>query len=339
MQNHILKAACLLLMLICLPACMKEEFDNNPRGNFDALWRIMDEHYCFFESKGVDWDRVYQTYAPRVESGMGNEALFYLLWEMLEELKDGHVNLSAPFDVMRYDGWYQDSLHNFNRDLLNGTRYLGRDYAVASGLKYKILDDNTGYIYYASFQDPIGEGNLDYVIKKFEGCHGIIIDIRDNGGGSLANVDILAARFVNQKTLTGYIRHKTGKGHGDFSDPYPRYLEPSQRLRYQKPVAVLTNRRCYSAANDFVNAMKALPGVYILGTTTGGGGGLPFSAELPNGWSVRFSASPMLDTAMKSIEEGIAPDRYAGFSAQEFSDFDPLIELAREYIRTGIFAR
>ncbi|MDR2627292.1 MAG: S41 family peptidase [Dysgonamonadaceae bacterium] len=334
MQHPVRNIACLLLLLIGLPACMKEEFDNDPKGNFDALWQIIDEHYCFFESKNVDWDQVYRQYAPRVERNMSGEALFYLLWEMLEELRDGHVNLSASFDVMRYDKWYQDSLHNFNRDLLDTPPYLGRDYAVASGLKYKVLDDNIGYIYYESFQSPIGEGNLDHVIKKFEGCHGIIIDIRDNGGGSLTNVDVLAARFLNEKTLTGYIRHKTGKGHNDFSEPYPRYLDPSQRLRYQKPVVVLTNRRCYSAANDFVNTMKALPNVHILGSTTGGGGGLPFSAELPNGWSVRFSASPMLDAAMNHIEEGIAPDEYAGFEAREFNEIDPVIERAKAYIKT-----
>jgi hypothetical protein len=312
---------------------MKEDFNNDPQGNFEALWRIMDEHYCFFESKNVHWDQIYRTYAPRVEPYMSNEALFYLLWEMLEEVRDGHVNLSSPFDVTRYDKWYQDSLHNFNRDLLDRPQYLGRDYAIASGLKYKILDDNIAYIFYESFQDPIGEGNLDYVVKKLEGCHGMIIDIRDNGGGSLTNVDILAARFVNNRTLVGYIRHKTGKGHNDFSEPYPRYLEPSQRLRFQKQVVVLTNRRCYSAANDFVNTMKALPNVCILGTSTGGGGGLPFSAELPNGWSVRFSASPMLDVNRQNIEEGIAPDEYAGFEMQDFKDQDPVIEQARKYIR------
>ena len=33
---------------------------------------------------------------------------------------------------------------------------------------------------------------------------------------------------------------------------------------------------------------------------TGGGSGLPFSSELPNGWSVRFSASPMYEGCFRS---------------------------------------
>jgi len=55
-------------------------------------------------------------------------------------------------------------------------------------------------------------------------CDGIIIDVRNNGGGNLSNSSTLASRFTNEKVLTGYIRHKTGKGHSDFSYPEPIYL-------------------------------------------------------------------------------------------------------------------
>ena len=50
----------------------------------------------------------------------------------------------------------------------------------------------------------------------FKDCKGVIIDIRNNGGGSVANVNKLACRFTNeQKILKGYKLHKTGKGHND----------------------------------------------------------------------------------------------------------------------------
>ena len=34
---------------------------------------------------------------------------------------------------------------------------------------------------------------------------------------------------------------------------------------------------------------------------------MPFSSELPCGWSVRFSASPVYDSAMQLTEAGIDP--------------------------------
>ena len=92
---------------------------------------------------------------------------------------------------------------------------------------------------------------------------------------------------------------------------------------------MLTNRRSYSATNDFVNAMKQFPLVTVVGDKTGGGSGLPFSSELPNGWSVRFSASPMFDPEMNQIEFGIDPDVKADMAAEDFQKGeDTIIETA-----------
>lgn len=327
----------ILLLLSLFTSCFSEdEYRNDAKGNFDALWKIMDERYCFFEAKDVDWDEVYSRYAPRVSENMDREALFYLMDEMLKELKDGHVNLSSPFDVARYTDWYDDYPRNFYIDLIEHDNYLGKDYKIASGLKYKVLKDNIGYVYYNSFSAGIGSGNLHEVIKYLMTCDGIIIDVRNNGGGQLTNSEKLVSPFVSEKTLVGYMLHKTGKGHNEFSKPYKKTVEPYAGLSYLKKVAVLTNRRTYSAANDFVSAMRYAPNVKIFGDVTGGGGGMPFSSELPNGWSVRFSASPMLDAEMNHIEFGVQPDVPCGVTEEDRNKhIDPIIETAREYIRNA----
>ena len=324
----------ILYLLSFFSSCIKiEEYPNDPRGNFEALWKIMDEHYCFFDYKEINWDSIHTEYAKRIDNSMNNESLFMLLNEMLQELKDGHVNLITPFDIGRYWKWYEDYPHNFNPDLLNN--YFGSNYAISGGIRYKILEDNIGYMYYGDFSSGLGETNIDYIIDKLSICDGIIIDVRDNGGGLLSNAESLAARFVNEKTLVGYIRHKTGKGHNDFSEPFARYNEPSTRLRYQKPVVVLTNRSCFSATNDFVNAMRYCPKVTVLGDKTGGGSGLPFNSEIPNGWSVRFSACPVFNAAMEQIEFGIDPDIHVDLSNSDAKKGkDTLIETARSLLKS-----
>jgi hypothetical protein len=82
--------------------------------------------------------------------------------------------------------------------------------------------------------------------------------------------------------------------------------------------------------------MKEMPHVTILGDCTGGGSGLPFSSELPIGWSVRFSASPSFDARMQQIEFGIEPD--IPFSLDESlasQGKDSMIEEARRLISEG----
>lgn len=324
-----------LSLLFLFSACNDNmRFDNNPHGNFDALWTIIDENYCFFEYKEIDWDAVYRAYSPRVKSDMGNDALFKLMSEMLAELKDGHVNLIASHDMSRYWSWTEDFPANFDASILK--KYLGNDYGIAGGMNYTILEDNIGYIYYGSFSRDVGEGNMSQVLSRMSICKGIIIDVRNNGGGSLTNVERISSRFFNEKTLVGYISHKIGKGHNDFSNFHPKFVQSYNGIRFQKPVVVLTNRSCYSATNDFVNVMKHAPNATIIGDKTGGGSGLPFSSELPNGWSVRFSASPMYNVDKEHIEFGIEPDIYVSMTeSDKAKGKDTIIEKAREVIKTA----
>ena len=112
-----------LVAAIALSSCVdEEEFADTPRGNFEALWKIMDERYCFFDYKseeyGLDWDGVYAKYSPRISDGMTDDWLFEVLGDMLGELRDGHVNMYAPFDNARYWSWKEDYPANFSDSLL-----------------------------------------------------------------------------------------------------------------------------------------------------------------------------------------------------------------------------
>lgn len=189
--------------------------------------------------------------------------------------------------------------------------YLNFDYRQAGALTYAMLPQRIGYVSYRSFSSTIGEGNLDAVLSYFEIAQGLIIDVRDNGGGNMTNVETLVRRFITGRTLAGYTVHKTGPGHGDFAEPYAYYYDAADagRVRWLKPVVVLCNRSTFSAANNFVSVMRLLPTVTIVGATTGGGSGMPMSSELPCGWSIRFSACSFLDAQGNSTEAGVNPSQ------------------------------
>jgi C-terminal processing protease CtpA/Prc len=257
---------------------------------------------------------------------MSNEQLFEFLSNMIGELKDGHVNLSASFDYGRNWSWKEDFPANFSDTLQR--KYLGTDYHISSGLKYRILENNIGYIYCGSFEKSFGAGNLDEILFYLAPCNSLIIDVRNNGGGMITSAQTLAARFTNERTLVGYMQHKTGTTHNSFSELRAQYLEPAKGIRWQKKVCVLTNRSTYSAANEFVKYMKTL-GATIIGDKTGGGAGMPFSNELPNGWGVRFSACPMYDNHQNSTEFGIEPTIKTDIQSSDFQkQIDTIIETA-----------
>jgi len=337
---NIMKNKIILLLLIIsnltIQSCIDgEQYDNTPQGNFEQLWTTIDEHYCFFDYKNINWDSIHTVFSQKIETSMSNKDLFEVLSDMLYTLKDGHVNLISSYQCSYYDAWYQDYPHNFDEDIVNDD-YLGKastDYYTTSGIKYKIFDDNIGYMRYESFANDVGNGNLDEILEYLAICNGLIIDVRDNSGGTITNATKIAQRFTNEKLLIGYIEHKTGTGHNNFSSPTAINLKPSNSVRWQKKVVVLTNRRCFSATNYFVNTMRYLANVTILGDTTGGGSGLPFSSELPNGWTVRFSSSPILDADKNQIEFGIEPDIKIDLSTGDtMNHLDTMIETARKLL-------
>ena len=327
----------LLVLVLGLCSCQKgeTEYDDSPQANLNALWTIIDQQYCFLDYKeqelGISWADIRTKYSSRLNPKMSRAQLFEVLCQMVGELKDGHVNISSSVDLGRNWSWKEDYPLNLDEEVRNA--YLQNDYNLAAGLKYRILPDNIAYVVYESFQSAIGEGNLDDMLFGLRMCNGMILDIRGNGGGELTNVEKLASRFTNEKVLVGYMCHKTGKGHSDFSEPEAIYIEPSDGVRWQKPVVVLTNRHSYSATNDFVNSMRYMPNVTIMGDQTGGGSGMPFNSELPNGWGVRFSACPTFDAQMQQIEFGIEPDIKVDLSpADQAQGIDTIIETARAFL-------
>ena len=89
-----------LIVALAAVSCVdEEEYSDDPRGNFEALWKIMNEHYCFFDYKnseyGLDWNEVYARYSRQIDDGMTSTQLFEVLGNMLGELRDGHVNMYA----------------------------------------------------------------------------------------------------------------------------------------------------------------------------------------------------------------------------------------------------
>lgn len=320
MLNRILSG---IILLLSLSACHSvDEWDNDAVGNFETLWSTVDQHYCFFKEKGIDWDSIYNVYRPRITDGMKQSDLFDVCAEMLNELQDGHVNLVSYFNTSYYRKWWSDYPQDYDQRLVE-QYYLNFDYKTVGVLKYYIFEDaKVGYIRYPSFSYGIGESTLDVALLSMRDCNGLIIDVRDNGGGDMDNVETIVSRFLEEPICAGYISHKTGKGHNEFSEPYAYSYDPAYKhVRWLRKVVVLTNRSTYSAANNFVSIMKTLPRITIVGATTGGGGGMPYSSELPNGWAVRMSSCIILDPNGESTEMGVTPTEGCEI------DLDPVLAL------------
>lgn len=300
----------------CERMLIEDGFSEEPVENFEYLWKEVDEHYAFFELKAVNWDSVYTAYRPQVQPGISDEKLFEVCAGMLNELKDGHVNLTSDFNVSRYN-FSASTDKNFNFKLLKDN-YIGYDFYSTGPLVNTFLaNGDVGYLRYGSFTNNIKQKDLEFVLNRFRNTSGLVLDLRSNSGGNQRNVEMLTGAFVfNQKPVL-FSTMKTGKGAKDFGEPVKIEFDATVNRPYSRPVMLLVNRESYSATSFFTTLVRQLPQVKVLGDTTGGGMGIPTGGELPNGWNYRFSGSITLDSDGNNFENGVPPDAYV---IQDFND-------------------
>ncbi|MFV0289619.1 MAG: S41 family peptidase [Mangrovibacterium sp.] len=315
-------------------SCIKDDTSQaggTPLENFNLLWHEVNDNYCYLDYKEVDWNSIGDEYRGKVHDGMSDEALFEVCADMLSELKDGHVNLYSHFNTSRYWDWFLAYPQNFNNTIVE-RNYLGENYIIANRLSSQNIR-GVGYLRCASFMDSFSFSNIDAAVNQLGEIEGLIIDVRDNGGGIVNMAKLLASAFCSAKTHYGYLQYKEGKGDDNYSDYFARYLEPQDKVVFSGKIVVLANRLSYSATNDFVSAMSCLDNVTIIGDKTGGGGGLPFSSELYNGWQVRLSRNPLFNKDKEHIEFGIEPDIYVDMDKDdEYNGIDSIIEYAIKYL-------
>jgi C-terminal processing protease CtpA/Prc len=302
-----------MLIGLSLASCEKTLFEDdlastNPKDNFEYLWNECNEKYSYFDLKNINWDVIKSEYSAKIYNGMSEDSLFKVLGGMLTELKDDHTNLISNFNVstFRVDYLGQD---NFDWRIIED-RYLNREYYITGPFLHNFLDNKEiGYVRFPSFPGTVDAKNLDFVLNRYKNTKGLILDIRENGGGAVSDIFKILSRFVERKTLVNYSRIKRGSARNDFSEAEPVYVSPYDGIRYKNKIVVLVDRGTYSAGSFLSLATKALSNITLIGDTTGGGLGLPNGGQLPNGWTYRFSITQAL-TLDKSpdYENGVPPD-------------------------------
>lgn len=134
--------------------------------------------------------------------------------------------------------------------------------------KLEVLDGNVGYLDLRGFAPAELAGDAAVNAMAFlASTDAIIIDLRNNGGGSPSMIQLISTYFFDEPTLlnTMYWRE------GDRTDQFWTLPHvPGERMP-DTPLYVLTSGRTFSGAEEFSYNMKNLKRGTIIGETTGGG--------------------------------------------------------------------
>ena len=301
-----------LLSTSCEKLFMPADSDPSPTSTFDYLWRQVDERYSLFDVKNVNWQAMYDSLRPQVYDEMDNDSLFTVLHKMLNSLNDGHVDLWGNNDVSSSEAIFLQRYGTKNFDINTvAITYLRADHHTTAGFAYNsIAEGQVLYIRYSSFSNSASPEAIKIILKRFPNVKGIVLDIRQNGGGEIQNEWNIMQMLPSEGQLLYYTQIKNGPAHSAFSEPQAVYAPESSDIHpIDKPLVLLTDRGCYSAASNFALCLKTYNNVTVMGDTTAGGLAVPAGGALPNGWNYRFGVSRTLAIDGINYENGVPPDQ------------------------------
>nr|WP_316627176.1 S41 family peptidase [uncultured Brevundimonas sp.] len=160
-------------------------------------------------------------------------------------------------------------------------------------VEWRRLDDGAGYVAIRSFADDAVTASFDQALAALQDAPGLIIDVRDNGGGDTAVARPIMGRFITQTKPYARMRRRQGRGLGEF---WTETVEPRGPFTYTRPVVVLTNHWSGSMAEGFPMGMRGLGRATVVGTPMMGLGAAVFPITLDRtGLKAQYSAEPVYD--------------------------------------------
>ncbi len=313
----------------------------DPALNFEHAWKTMDRNYGQFLVKHVDWDALYRVYRPMVTSATTDQELWDILLSMMGHLNDAHLALADG--KRRIGGGRNNGLFTndeFSLDLVK-SKYLQGKFTEALGGSFISgwLAEGIGYLYIGDLKDGLDQitKTIDAVMAELAKARVMVVDVRNNPGGTGRAVEIVANRFADRRRHYGTSRTRYGPKHDDFWPEDFRTIEPSGPLQFAGPTVLLTDRISASAAEGFTLAMRVLPHVTVVGETTEGALSGQFPERMPNGWTLWVAFKETRDHEGVCWDGvGIPPDlRVSNTAADIAAGRDQALEFAMKYLEKG----
>jgi C-terminal processing protease CtpA/Prc len=187
---------------------------------------------------------------------------------------------------------------------------------------FRMLPNDVAYLALDHFESGEGLKAFEKALPQILAAKGLVLDLRDNGGGSSNyGFEILSyliagplttaqSRYRSESSLLraggssreGRIQWSPAPGDGD------RYVIDHAQ-HYTGPVALLIGPHTFSAAEDFVVAFDYAKRGLLVGSTTAGSTGQPLMLALPGGGTARICVKrDSYPDGREFVGKGIAPD-------------------------------
>jgi C-terminal processing protease CtpA/Prc len=211
---------------------------------------------------------------------------------------------------------------------------------------FQMLPNGIAYLPIDEFENDDGVKALEQHLPDILQAKGLILDVRQNGGGSsdygLQILSYLGDKSVPTEGSRELHVSPVSRSDGDLTLEWQKLTDSGKLFdlprsqHFHGPVAVLIGPETFSAAEDFVVSFKAMKRGLVIGQTTAGSTGQPLMFDMPGGGSARICAKrDTYPDGSEFVGSGIAPDVAVVPTVQDVrAHRDPVVERAAELLLT-----
>lgn len=190
--------------------------------------------------------------------------------------------------------------------------------------KVQNLDGNIGYLKLNFFAgDPAARPTASAAMNFLAGCDALIVDLRENGGGSPEMIQWISSYLFDEPTHLNSLYWRQGDRTEDF---WTHSDVPGARLGQDVPLFVLTSRRTFSGAEEFSYNIQTQQRGTLIGETTGGGANPGGVTRIGDRFAIFIPTGRAINPITKTNWEGVGVKPEIDVPAAEA--YDKALELA-----------
>lgn len=321
MKSYLLLATLLSLLFIGCQSSIEKDAYPKVLNTLTEIEALLLKHYYRMDEMSDQWPGLIHEARMKIKNAENEKEQYQVIVDLLKEFKHSHLSFRPPIHLpSNYSELHRkvpipgsNSKSTYLHD-----RFMGEN--IQAELVIDRREDDILYLSFNSFTF-LQVGKIKQAISQHRDVRGVVLDLRNNPGGSGMLACGIALEFCEKDYSLGTM---TGP------EMNLNFQVVAQKEFYRGPLIILINHRSFSTAEILARGMQVQGEAILVGTPTLGMALPSMIITLKDGSRFQYPVADFKDTNGELLEaNGVQPDYLVEITEEDYTkDHDPQLAKA-----------